>query len=114
LPVRELAQAARHLRENRQNAARLETLLWGKIAATLSILPLTAAGLCFVAYRRRRVNLGMVGVSALLLGGIYYLLGEIARHLGRFGDAPPAVPALLPLALLIAATAAILYRRERR
>ena len=114
LPAHELAEAARHLRENRQNPARMETLLWGKIAATLSIAPLTFVGLCFVAYRRRRVNLGAVGVAALLLGGVYYLLGEIARHLGRFGDAPAAVTALLPLALLTLAAGAFLYRRERR
>ena len=114
MPAWQLIEAARHLRENRQSAARFLSLLWRKAARTLSIPLLAAAGLLFVSYRRRRTNLGLVAVFSLVGGGLYHLAGEIALNLARFSGLPSAAAALIPPIILGLIIVFFLARHERR
>lgn len=114
MSVREIWALVRFLESNRQEDRPFATVLWSKLAASLSIPLLMLTGLCFVTYRRHVSVGGAVGV-ALLLTLAYYLLTQIVLRLTALTPAVPvAAGALAPAAVWVAATLAVLAARERR
>lgn len=104
----------RHLQENRQNANTYQIALWKKISYPFTVLVMLALALPFAFTHDR-----MGGVSAkvfvgVMLGVAFHLLNGLFSNLGVINGWPPALAALTPGLLFLAAAAGMFYWVERR
>jgi lipopolysaccharide export system permease protein len=103
-----------HLRENQQKATLYEIALWNKLAAPLAVPVMLLLALPFAYYRPRSQNVGAQVLLGILIGLGFHLLNRLSGNIGLINDWPPAVSALLPLALFSVAALIALKRVELR
>lgn len=104
----------RHLRENQQNADRYEIALWKKLIYPFAVLVMIALALPFALTHDRMGGVSVKVFLGVMLGIGFHLLNGLASNLGVINAWPPALAALMPSLVFLAAAAAMLYMVERR
>ena len=113
MSVRTLYAYISHLRDNRQNADRYEIALWKKLVYPFAALVMMALALPF-ALRHDRMSAASVKVFlGVMLGVGFHLLNGLFSNLGVINAWHPALAALTPSLLFLAAAAGMLYWVER-
>ncbi|MCK0505576.1 LPS export ABC transporter permease LptG [Aromatoleum anaerobium] len=103
-----------HLRENRQNADRYEIALWKKLVYPFAALVMMALALPFSFTHDRMGGVSMKVFLGVMLGIGFHLLNGLFSSLGVINSWQPALAALTPSALFLAAAAGMLVWVERR
>jgi len=103
-----------HLRENRQNADRYEIALWKKLVYPFAALVMMALALPFAFTHDRMGGVSMKVFLGVMLGVGFHLLNGLFSNLGVINSWIPALAALTPSLLFLAAAAAMLFWVERR
>ncbi len=103
-----------HLRENQQNADRYEIALWKKLVYPFAALVMMALALPFSLVHDRMGGVSMKVFLGVMLGVGFHLLNGLFSNLGVINAWQPALAALTPSLLFLAAAAIMLYRVERR
>ena len=103
-----------HLRENRQNADRYEIALWKKLVYPFAALVMMALALPFALMHDRSGAVSMKVFLGVMLGVGFYLLNGLFSNLGVINGWQPALAALTPSMLFLAAAAGMLWWVERR
>jgi len=103
-----------HLRENRQNADRYEIALWKKIVYPFAALVMMALALPFAFQHDRMGGVSMKVFLGVMLGVGFHLLNGLFSSLGVINSWHPALAALTPSLLFLAAAAVMLFWVERR
>ena len=103
-----------HLRENQQNADRYEIALWKKIVYPFAALVMMALALPFALRHDRMGGVSMKVFLGVMLGVGFYLLNGLFSSLGVINSWHPALAALTPSLLFLAAAAVMLFWVERR
>lgn len=104
----------RHLRDNQQNADRYEIALWKKLIYPFAVLVMIALALPFAFTHDRMGGVSVKVFLGVMLGIGFHLLNGLASNLGVINAWPPALAALTPSLIFLAAAAAMLYTVERR
>jgi len=103
-----------HLRENRQNADRYEIALWKKLVYPFAALVMMALALPFALVHDRMGAVSMKVFLGVMLGVGFHLLNGLFSNLGVINAWQPALAALTPSLLFLAAAAGMLFWVERR
>lgn len=103
-----------HLRDNKQNANRYEIALWKKIVYPFAALVMMALALPFSFSHDRMGGVSVKVFLGVMLGVGFHLLNGLSSNLGVINSWPPALAALTPSLLFLAAAAGMLYWVERR
>lgn len=103
-----------HLRENRQNADRYEIALWKKIVYPFAALVMMALALPFALTHDRMGGVSVKVFLGVMLGVAFHLLNGLFSNLGVINSWQPALAALTPSLLFLAAAAVMLVWVERR
>lgn len=103
-----------HLRENQQNADRYEIALWKKLVYPFAALVMMALALPFAFRHDRMGGVSMKVFLGVMLGVGFYLLNGLFANLGVINSWHPALAALTPSLLFLAAAAVMLFWVERR
>lgn len=108
-----LATAARAVAGVGKDAHALHTELYHRLArpAALLLMPLLGAVAAFGIARKGTV-LVRAGIG-LGLGFSFFVADNVVMSLGRSGDLPPSLAAVLPLLLFLIISEAILFRTEQ-
>lgn len=103
-----------HLRENKQQSLRYEIALWSKFSYPFALLALMLITLPFASLSRRDGGIGAKVFTAIMLGVAFHFLNRLFTHLGLLNEWSPALTALLPTALFLAAATGLIWWVERR
>lgn len=103
-----------HLRENRQNADRFEIALWKKLVYPLAVLVMMALAVPFAMSHGRATAVSVKVFLGVMLGVTFHLLNGLFSNLGVIHGWTPALAALTPSLLFLAAAASMLFVVERR
>lgn len=104
----------RHLHENRQNADRYEIALWKKVVYPFAALVMMALALPFALTHDRVGGVSVKVFLGVMLGVAFHLLNGLFSNLGVINSWHPALAALTPSLLFLAAAAVMLVWVERR
>ncbi|NMG66280.1 LPS export ABC transporter permease LptG [Azoarcus indigens] len=104
----------RHLKENQQNSDRYEIALWKKVVYPFAALVMMALALPFAFSHDRMGGVSVKVFLGVMLGIGFHLLNGLLSNLGVINAWPPALAALTPSMLFLAAAAVMLYAVERR
>jgi lipopolysaccharide export system permease protein len=114
MSVANLWAYARHLRDNQQNADRYEIALWKKLVYPLAVLVMMALALPFAFTHDRMGGVSVKVFLGVMLGVTFHLLNGLFSNLGVINAWNPALAAITPSLLFLAAAASMLYLVERR
>jgi lipopolysaccharide export system permease protein len=114
MAVETLFAYVNHLRENQQNADRYEIALWKKLVYPFASLVMMALALPFAFNQDRMGGVSMKVFLGVMLGIGFHLLNGLFSNLGVINSWQPAMAALTPSLLFLAAAAGMLYWVERR
>lgn len=103
-----------HLKENRQNANRFEIALWKKIIYPFAVLVMMALALPFALTHDRMGGVSIKVFLGVMLGVGFHLLNGLFSNLGVIHSWQPALVALTPSLIFLAAAAIMFSRVERR
>jgi lipopolysaccharide export system permease protein len=103
-----------HLRENRQKSDRYEIALWKKLVYPFAALVMMALALPFGFTHDRMGGVSMKVFLGVMLGIGFHLLNGLFSNLGVINSWTPALAALTPSLLFLAAAAIMLFWVERR
>lgn len=103
-----------HLKENRQNANRFEIALWKKIIYPFAVLVMMALALPFALTHDRMGGVSVKVFLGVMLGVGFHLLNGLFSNLGVIHSWQPALVALTPSLIFLAAAAFMFSRVERR
>lgn len=103
-----------HLRENKQQSLRHEIALWSKFSYPLAVLALMLITLPFASVHRREGGIGAKIFTAIMLGVAFHFLNRLFTHLGLLNDWSPALTAIVPAALFLAAAIGLVWWVEKR
>ena len=103
-----------HLRDNHQNSDRYEIALWKKLVYPFAALVMMALALPFALAHDRMGAVSMKVFLGVMLGVGFHLLNGLFSNLGVINAWQPALAALTPSLLFLAAAAGMLYWVERR
>ena len=101
-----------YLRANDLDPHRYLVAYWSRIASVLSVVLMTVLALPFVFGSLRSAAAGARLVVGLIIGLVYYVLGQVVKTGGEVYGLEPLVIAFAPCVLL-AAVAAIAFTRVR-
>jgi lipopolysaccharide export system permease protein len=103
-----------HLRENRQNADRFEIALWKKLSYPFAVLVMMALALPFAFMHDRMGGVSVKVFLGVMLGIGFHLLNGLFSNLAVINAWQPALAAVTPSLIFLAAAAIMLYGVERR
>lgn len=103
-----------HLRDNQQNADRYEIALWKKLIYPFAALVMIALALPFAFTHDRMGGVSVKVFLGVMLGVGFHLLNGLFSNLGVINAWTPALAAMTPSLLFLAAAAVMLYMVERR
>lgn len=109
-----LFQYIRHLSGNQQKTQRYEIAAWKKIVYPLAALVMMALALPFAYMHDRSGAVSMRIFAGIMIGIGFHLLNGLFSSLGVINSWPPAVSAITPGALFLAAAGGMLWWVERR
>ena len=114
MPVYDLYQYARHLKDNRQKSARYEIAMWSKLAYPFALMVMMLLALPFASYHRRAGGVGAMVFLGIVLGLVFHLAGRLFSNLGALNDWQPFASATAMTGLFLLAGLAMLWWTERR
>ncbi|MEW6561809.1 MAG: LPS export ABC transporter permease LptG [Pseudomonadota bacterium] len=114
MSVWNLYQYISHLRDNRQQTARYEIVMWNKLVSPLAVLVMLLLALPFANYHRREGGIGPKVFMGIALGLSFHFLGRLTGSLGALNEWSPFLSALSMPALYSLLACALLLRVERR
>ena len=103
-----------HLNDNRQKTTRYEIAFWNKLLYPLVAVGLMVLAIPFALGSQRAGGVGLKMFFGILIGLVFHFAGRLFSHIGVLNDWHALVAAGLPLAIVIAAAAALLFRTEAR
>lgn len=104
----------RFLSDNRQNADRFRIAFWKKLTYPLTVLIMILLAVPFALGHHRSSPVSVKLFLGVLLGVAFYLLNGLSQNMGLLAGWTPAVSALAPSALFLAAALAGIWWVERR
>ncbi|MBU6443404.1 MAG: LPS export ABC transporter permease LptG [Alphaproteobacteria bacterium] len=113
MPPIELYRYVRDLELHHQPATRYQQELWAKISIPVSFIAMILIAMPFVFAPARAQNSGQQIAVGAIIGMIFTLIQQIGAHLDVLLSLDPAVVAMLPPLILMAA-AIYLFRRTHR
>ena len=99
LPINELYNYIRVMRENGQSATDYEVAFWFKLATPLATLVMLFITVPFVLGHQRFVSIGQRIFLGVMLGMAFYMLNRGMSYVAVVYDLNPVVSALIPAAL---------------
>lgn len=103
-----------YLKANQQKASRYEIALWGKLVAPFAAPIMLLLALPFAYHQPRAGRQGSMILLGIMIGLGFHLSNRLFGHIGLLNDWPPALSALLPLALFGIAALLTIRRIEAR
>lgn len=110
----DLYQYSEHLRDNRQKSARYEIAMWNKLAYPLALLVMMLLALPFASYHRRAGGVGAMIFLGIVLGLVFYFVGQLFASLGALNNWQPFFSATAIIGLFLLLGLAMLWWTERR
>lgn len=104
----------RHLRDNSQDSGRYEIALWKKLIYPFAALVMIALALPFGFTHDRMGGVSVKVFLGVMLGVGFHLLNGLFSNLGAINAWTPALSAVTPSLIFLAAAAIMLYMVERR
>lgn len=114
MSVYDLYQYASHLKENRQQSARYEIAMWGKLMYPVSLLVMMVLALPFASYRRRSGGASAMVFMGIVLGLVFHFAGKLFGSLGALNEWPAFLSASAMTIVFFGAGLAMLWWTERR
>jgi len=102
LPINELYNYIRVMRENGQSATDYEVAFWGKLAIPLATLVMLFIAVPFVLGHQRFVSMGQRIFLGVMLGLAFYMLNRGMSYVAVVYDFNPIVSALIPASAFLA------------
>jgi lipopolysaccharide export system permease protein len=93
-----------YLKDNSLDARRYEIAYWTRLAEIVSVVLMTLLALPFVFGGLRSAGTGARLLVGLLIGLVYYVVGEVLKRGGQVFDLDPLVVAWAPSAALLVIT----------
>ncbi|QTF10208.1 LPS export ABC transporter permease LptG [Brenneria izadpanahii] len=112
LSISGLYDYANYLKLSGQEPSRYVLSMWSKIFAPLSVAVMMLMALSFIFGPLRSVPAGVRIVIGISFGFLFYLLNEIFRHLSQVYGIPPILGAILPSAVFLVISVALLLKRR--
>ncbi|MBJ7222420.1 MULTISPECIES: LPS export ABC transporter permease LptG [unclassified Brenneria] len=112
LSIRGLRDYAAYLKQSGQESSRYQLNMWSKIFAPLSVAVMMLMALSFIFGPLRSVPAGARIVIGISFGFLFYLLNEIFRPLSLVYGIPPILGAVLPSAVFLVISVALLLKRR--
>lgn len=103
-----------HLKENRQDAHRVEIALWKKLTYPLAVFVMMALALPFALKHDRMGAVSIKVFLGVMLGVGFHMLNGLFGNLGLINAWPPALAAITPSILFLLAATVMLFQVERR
>lgn len=110
----DLYQYVGHLRENRQQSARYEIAMWGKLVYPFALLVMMLLALPFASYQRRSGGISAMIFAGIVLGLVFHFVGRLFASLGALNDWSPFLSATAMTGVFLVLGAALLWWTERR
>jgi lipopolysaccharide export system permease protein len=108
-----LAQYARHLRDNQQRADRYEIALWKKIVYPIAVIVMMALALPFAYLQARAGGIGYKVFAGIMLGVAFHFLNGLFSHLGLLNTWPAWLAASVPSFVAVTLALAMLAWVDR-
>lgn len=112
LSIRGLYDYANYLKQSGQEASRYQLNMWSKIFAPISVAVMMLMAVSFIFGPLRSVPAGTRIVIGISFGFLFYLLNEIFRPLSLVYGIPPILGAILPSAVFLVISVALLLKRN--
>ncbi|MCV9880606.1 LPS export ABC transporter permease LptG [Brenneria izbisi] len=112
LSIRGLYDYANYLKQSGQEASRYQLNMWSKIFAPISVAVMMLMAVSFIFGPLRSVSAGTRIVIGISFGFLFYLLNEIFRPLSLVYGIPPILGAILPSAVFLVISVALLLKRN--
>nr|WP_113869677.1 LPS export ABC transporter permease LptG [Brenneria salicis]NMN93048.1 lipopolysaccharide export system permease protein [Brenneria salicis ATCC 15712 = DSM 30166]RBP57278.1 lipopolysaccharide export system permease protein [Brenneria salicis ATCC 15712 = DSM 30166]RLM28407.1 lipopolysaccharide ABC transporter permease LptG [Brenneria salicis ATCC 15712 = DSM 30166] len=112
LSIRGLYEYANYLKQSGQEASRYQLNMWSKIFAPISVAVMMLMAVSFIFGPLRSVPAGTRIVIGISFGFLFYLLNEIFRPLSLVYGIPPILGAILPSAVFLVISVALLLKRN--
>ncbi len=110
----DLYQYTSHLKENRQQSARYEIAMWGKLVYPFALLVMMILALPFASYRRRSGGVSGMVFLGIVLGLVFHFVGRLFSSLGALNNWQPFISAAAMTLLFLLLGIAMLWWTERR
>ncbi|HEX5363670.1 MAG TPA: LPS export ABC transporter permease LptG [Gallionella sp.] len=110
----DLYQYTVHLKENRQQSARYDIAMWGKLVYPFALLVMMILALPFASYRRRSGGVSAMVFMGIVLGLVFHFVGRLFASLGALNDWQPFISAAAMSVLFLFLGLAMLWWTERR
>lgn len=110
----DLYQYTSHLKENRQQSARYDIAMWGKLVYPFALLVMMILALPFASYRRRSGGVSAMVFMGIVLGLVFHFVGRLFASLGALNDWQPFISAAAMTVLFLFLGLAMLWWSERR
>jgi len=114
MSVWNLYRYVEHLRENKQNSARYEIALWGKLTYPFAAMVLILLALPFAYHHSRAGGVGAKVFIGIMLGLGFHLINRLFAHLGLLNGWPPLFSAIFPTLLFLLVAVGLMRWVERR
>ncbi|WP_137938253.1 LPS export ABC transporter permease LptG [Chitinivorax sp. B] len=114
MPVADLWNYIKHLKENKQKASRYEIALWSKLLYPMVSICMMLLALPFSQTQRRHSNVGLKLFVGIMLGLVFHFVNSLFKHLGLLYDWNPLLSAGFPSLIVILLGAGMLWYQERR
>lgn len=112
LSISGLYNYANYLKQSGQESSRYVLNMWSKVFAPLSVAVMMLMALSFIFGPLRSVSAGIRIVIGISFGFVFYLLNEIFRPLSLVYGIPPLLGAILPSAVFLIISVALLLKRR--
>ncbi|RLM21416.1 lipopolysaccharide ABC transporter permease LptG [Brenneria alni] len=112
LSIRGLRNYADYLKQSGQESSRYQLNMWSKIFSPISVAVMMLMALSFIFGPLRSVSAGSRIVIGISFGFLFYLLNEIFRPLSLVYGIPPILGAILPSAVFLIISVALLLKRR--
>lgn len=110
----DLYQYTGHLADNKQNTARYDIALWGKLVYPFAVLVMMLLALPFSSYQRREGGIGGKIFAGVVLGLGFHFAGRLFANLGALNAWPAALSATAVTWIFLGLALVMLWRTERR
>lgn len=114
MSVWNLYNYVQHLRDNHQNTARYEIVMWNKLLYPFVVLVMLLLALPFAAHQRRAGGISGKIFAGIILGLAFSFLGRLFGSLGALNDWQPVLSALAMPMLFLMMAGSMLWWTERR
>lgn len=110
----DLYQYTAHLKENKQQSARYEIAMWGKLVYPFALLVMMILALPFASYHRRSGGISGMVFMGIALGLVFHFVGRLFASLGALNNWQPLFSASAMTGLFLLLGMALLWWTERR